>query len=46
MNLYKIMKITYLTLKTLYNIKKKTIECKYNLKVNTKILTSYIQNNL
>ncbi len=41
MNLYEVMKITGLTSKTLYNIRKKAIDCGYNPKVNTKILASY-----
>ncbi len=42
MKLYKVMKITGLTSKTLHNIRKKVIDCRYDLKVNTKILASYI----
>ncbi len=37
------MKITGLTSKTLYNIRKKTIHYGYNPKVNAKIIASYIQ---
>ena len=46
MILHKIIKLTSPTLKTLYNIRKKAIERWYDLKVNIKILASYIQNNL
>lgn len=42
MKLYKVMKITSLTFKFLYNIRKKTIDQKFNPKVNIKILASYI----
>lgn len=36
------MKIISLTFKTIYNIEKKAIDYKYNPKVNTKILASYV----
>lgn len=36
------MKVTYLISKTLYNMRKKTIKCKYNPKLNSKILANYI----
>lgn len=43
MKLHKVMKITGLTSKTLYNIKKKAIDCGYDPKVNAEILASYVQ---
>ncbi len=42
MKLHKVMKITGLTSKILYNIRKKAIDRGYNPKVNAKILASYV----
>ncbi len=43
MKVHEVMKITGLTSKTLYNIRKKAIDRGYDPKVNTKILASYVQ---
>lgn len=43
MKLYEVMKITSLTSKSLYNIRKKAINRGFDPKINAKILASYIQ---
>ena len=45
MKLHEVMKITGLTSKTLYNIRKKAIERGDDPKVNVKILASYVQDD-
>lgn len=44
MKLHEVMKITGLTSKSLYNIRKKVINREFDTKVNAKILVSYVQN--
>ena len=46
MKLYEIIKITGLTFKSLYNIRKKAIDQAFNSKVNARILASYLQDEL
>lgn len=42
MKLHEVMKITGLTSKTLYNIRKRAIDQRFNPKLDAKILASYI----